>query len=145
VYAPAVLGTVHGDHQLVLEYALALAREGMPVRLYADAPYCAMYGWPHWVNGEGANPYLDVDAYWQASRGEDPVRGSASHAEVVHLSPERAARKLSAMKTYATQFASLDRGVVGLLSNPAIHAYEVFWSLPATAAGPNGSDGSDGR
>ncbi|MCW2682064.1 MAG: hypothetical protein JWM62_3465, partial [Frankiales bacterium] len=30
---------------------------------------------------------------------------------------------------YATQFATLDRGPIGQLSNPAVHTYEVRWSV----------------
>jgi hypothetical protein len=34
------------------------------------------------------------------------------------------------MRTYKTEFAVLDRGPIGQLSNPAIHAFEVFWAAP---------------
>jgi hypothetical protein len=32
--------------------------------------------------------------------------------------------------TYRSQFSMLDRGPTGLLSNPAVHGYEVFWTVP---------------
>lgn len=126
VIAPAALGAAHPDHELVLAYALALGRQGIPVRLYADLPYCAVYGWPAWVTGEQPDPHLDVDAYWRESAG-GPVC-SPSRAEVVRLGGPQAAAKLAAMRAYRAEFAVLDRGPVGQLSNPAIHAYEVFWS-----------------
>ena len=119
VYAPAVLGTPHPDHARVRAYALGCASAGMPVELYADLPYAVVYGWPHWVTGEPADPHLDVDAYW----GEKP----AGEARVVSLDEQQAASKLEAMRAYATQFPSLDRGPIGLLSNPKVHRFEVFW------------------
>lgn len=119
VYAPAALGLPHPDHMLVRTYALALAAQGMPVRLYADVPYSVLYGWPGWVTGEACDPRLDVDAFW----------GDASRhaAEVVRLDAAAATAKLAAMRAYRSEFAVLDRGPLGQLSNPAIHGYEVFW------------------
>ena len=81
VYAPAALGEPHPDHQLVRDYALALAARGLPVRLYADLPYCAVYGWPAWVTGRDPDPLLDIDAYWNGAGF------TAAGAEVVHLEP----------------------------------------------------------
>jgi hypothetical protein len=122
VYAPAALGEPHPDHQLVRDYALAVAAGGVPVHLYADLPYCAVYGWPTWVTGGDPDPHLDIEAYWNGSGL------TAAGAEVVHLDPEQGAAKLAAMRAYR-EFAVLDRGPVGALSNPAIHRYEVFWAV----------------
>lgn len=119
LYAPAVLGTPHPDHVRVRAYALACAAAGMPVELYADLPYAVVYGWPHWVTGDERDPHLDVDAYW----GERPP----GEPRVVELDPARAETKLAAMRAYRTQFPSLDRGPIGLLSNPKVHRFEVFW------------------
>jgi len=121
VYAPAALGAGHPDHELVRSYALALARQGRPVRLYADVPYCVAYGWPAWVTG--SEPGLDIDAYWGPA-------GSRAGAEVVRLAPPAAAAKLAAMRTYRSEFAVLDRGPLRQLSNPAVHGFEVFWPAP---------------
>jgi hypothetical protein len=112
---------------VVREYALALARQGVPVRLYADLPYCAVYGWPAWVTGEKPDPHLDVDAYWGASAGG--ALCTPARAEVVRLARPDAAAKLAAIRTYRAEFAVLDRGPVGQLSNPAIHGFEVFWPV----------------
>ena len=120
MYAPAVLGTPHPDHVRVRAYARACAAAGMPVELYADLPYAVVYGWPHWVTGDPPDPHLDVDAYW----GERP-RGRR-RASWSSTTPQAAA-KLDAMRAYATQFPSLDRGPIGLLSNPKVHRFEVFW------------------
>jgi LmbE family N-acetylglucosaminyl deacetylase len=122
VYAPAALGEPHPDHELVRDYALALAACGLPVRLYADLPYCAVYGWPAWVTGGDPDPQLDIEAYWNGSGLTE------AGAEVVQLDSAQAAAKLAAMRAYR-EFALLDRGPVGQLSNPAIHRYEVFWGV----------------
>jgi hypothetical protein len=98
------------------------AARGLPVRLYADLPYCAVYGWPAWVTGRDPDPHLDIEAFWNGSGL------TAAGAEVVHLDPEQGAAKLAAMRAYR-EFAMLDRGPVGQLSNPAIHRYEVFWAV----------------
>jgi len=119
LYAPAVLGTPHPDHVRLRAYASACAAAGMPVELYADLPYAVVYGWPHWVTGDARDPHLDVDAYW----GEQP----AGEPRVVRLDGAQAAAKLDAMRAYATQFPSLDRGPIGLLSNPKVHRFEVYW------------------
>ena len=50
----------------------------------------------------------------------------------MRLDAEQAAAKLAAMRAYR-EFAVLDRGPVGQLSNPAIHGYEVFWPVPRRA------------
>jgi hypothetical protein len=78
-----------------------------------------VYGWPHWVTGEPRDPHLDIDAYW----GEQP----AGDPRVVRLDDAQGEAKLAAMRAYTTQFPSLDRGPIGLLSNPKIHRFEVFW------------------
>lgn len=129
VYAPAVLGTVHPDHLLVRSYALALARSGVPVQLYADLPYAVTFGWPHWVTEESRDPHLDVDVHWQATAARLPSVGERDRARVVRLSSQQAEKKLAAIRMYRTQFPMLDRGPIGLLTNPRIHGFEVFWPL----------------
>jgi hypothetical protein len=129
VYAPAALGEPHPDHEFVRDYALGLARDGMPIRLYADLPYCAVYGWPSWVTEQEPDPHLDVDSYWNGSAGAAAPILTRTEAQVVRLDREQAAAKLAAMRAYR-EFAVLDRGPIGQLSNPAIHGYEVFWHVP---------------
>jgi hypothetical protein len=128
VYAPAGLGASHPDHELIRCYALVLARQRLPVRLYADLPYCTVYGWPVWVTGAEPDPHLDVDAYWSASGAG--AYCSPAAADVVRLAGPDAAAKLTAMRVYQAEFSVLDRGPIGQLSNPAIHGFEVFWPAP---------------
>lgn len=129
VLAPMTIGTVHPDHALVRGYALALARQGHAVTLYADIPYAVVYGWPEWVTGAPATPHLDVDAYWAPSFAGVPVDPRA--ARVVRLDDGAAARKLEAMRAYATQLPALDHGPARMISKPEIHGYELFWDVRA--------------
>lgn len=126
ILAPVSLGTVHPDHLLLRRYALSLRVAGLPVTLYADVPYATVYGWPHWVTGAEPVAHLDVDAYWSPSLASLPSVGAA---RVVRLPPADAHAKLTALRRYRTQFASLDRGPIGQLSNPAVHPFEVFWDV----------------
>lgn len=128
VLAPMTIGTVHPDHALLRGYALALARQGHRVALYADLPYATVYGWPGWVTGDAPDPHLDVDAYWAPSFEGVPIEPRA--AQVTRLDDAAAVAKLEAMRTYRTQFATLDRGPIGNVSNPAVHRYEALWEMP---------------
>lgn len=126
LYAPAVVGDPHPDHVLVRRLALKLFRQGVPTTLYAELPYAVQFGWPHWVTGAERNPRVDVDVFWNRFREAVPELRSAE-AEVVVLTGDKRRRKLDAIRLYRTQFAGMD--VHGVLSNPEIHGYEVFWPL----------------
>jgi hypothetical protein len=125
VLAPASLGTRHGDHLLLREYARMLGAQGLRVTWYADVPYAVEYGWPGWVTGRPADPHIDIDAYWELDLGDLGV--DRAGAQIVRLGADEAAAKLVAMRTYETQFPTLDRGPIGRLALPEIHGYEVFW------------------
>lgn len=127
VLAPMVLGDVHPDHALLRDYALALARQGHAVSLYADSPYCAQFGWPAWVTGETPVEHLDVEAFWSPSFDSLPVEQREGRA--IRLDDAAGRHKLNAIRAYRTQFPALDRGPIGRLSNPAIHRWEVLWEL----------------
>jgi LmbE family N-acetylglucosaminyl deacetylase len=130
LYAPAALGFApQPDHELVRRLALAAAGKGISLWLYADVPYAVTFGWPHWVTAAAAETHLDVDAYWQRLEHDVPGIGGIREARVVRLTEDDARRKLAAMQAYQTQFAALDGGQVGLLRNPAIHGFEVFWEV----------------
>lgn len=132
LYAPAALGFApQPDHELVRRFALAAARAGIRLGLYADVPYAVAFGWPHWVSGAAPDPHLDVDAYWQQLEHDVPGIGGIRDARVVRLTQDEAGRKLAAMQAYRTQFAALDGGAAGLLRNAAIHGFEVFWEVKA--------------
>jgi hypothetical protein len=124
----APVGSEHDAHVVLRRYAELLTAAGVPVELYAEVPYMTRLGWPHWVTGSPADPHLDLDAYWSWN----PAIPGAEGARVVALAPERAAAKLAAMRAYRSQFTAVDGGALGMISNPAIHGFEVFWPQPAS-------------
>jgi len=134
VLAPAAIGG-HPDHVLVRRYARLLLRRGFAVTLYADLPYCVMHGWPSWVDGREADPVRDVDAFWSPFLDGVPELPPPGSARVVRLEDDRAAAKLAALRSYATQMPALSYGGRDLLADPEIHRYEVFWDLAAPAGG----------
>ncbi|HVL96443.1 MAG TPA: hypothetical protein VM266_11340 [Solirubrobacteraceae bacterium] len=135
VHAPAAIAG-HPDHVLVRDAALRLARAGVPVRLYADLPYCVAYGWPSWVTGGERDPHLDVDAHWAPALETLRADGWALAPEVVRLDADAQAAKLAALRDYATQYATLTRGPLDVLASPLVLGFEVTWSLaPRDARG----------
>jgi LmbE family N-acetylglucosaminyl deacetylase len=125
----APLGLRHSDHRFARRYAGAIARAGVPVRIYADIPYVSELGWPDWVTGEPAHPRLDVAARFEEFAAAAPEIGAARDGEVVRLEPDRADAKLAAIQRYESQFPALDQGPLHAISNPAIHGFELFWPL----------------
>jgi hypothetical protein len=128
VYAPACLGT-NTDHRLTRRYARGLLAQGIPVRLYADLPYCTIHGWPAWVDGSEPDPHRHVDRFWDTFLVEVPELADLRDATVARLDRGQAKAKLDAMRDYRTQLSALDGGRAGVLTNPAIHGFEVFWEL----------------
>lgn len=130
VFAPINLVVAHPDHRQTRAYGQALRAAGIPLTLYADVPYCAEYGWPAWVTDDEPDPYLDVDAIWALSGSGLPAdAGARAAARVERLAAADASAKLAAIRIYRTQLSALDRGPVGLISNPRVHGFEVFWDL----------------
>jgi hypothetical protein len=128
VYVPAGLGS-HPDHLMVRRYGRTLARAGMPVTLYADLPYCVAHGWPHWVQGGEPEPNRNVDAFWSSFLEGVSEMPPLRSAHVERLDEQTASAKLAAMVCYRTQFPALDGGSKRMLSDPAIHGFEVHWDL----------------
>jgi LmbE family N-acetylglucosaminyl deacetylase len=128
VHVPAGIGS-HPDHLLTRRYGRMLLRAGMPVTLYAELPYCVLHGWPEWVDGRERNPHRNVDAFWMSFLDDVPELPDLRTAQVFNLDPAAASAKLAAMRCYETQFACLDYGARGLLSDPQIHGFEVRWEL----------------
>jgi LmbE family N-acetylglucosaminyl deacetylase len=126
--APAAIGA-HADHVVVRWLALELAREGMPVTLWAELPYAIESGWPQWVLGGEPDRYRDVDAWWESYLEDAPCERESLHAEVHRLSDEQSAAKLAAMRAYRTQFPLLNGGHLDRLAHPLSRGYEVFWDV----------------
>jgi LmbE family N-acetylglucosaminyl deacetylase len=133
VLAPAAIGD-HPDHQLVRRAALELAvGSAVPLTLYADLPYAARLGWPAWVSGEPARPYLEPDVLWRPALASLPTSGPPPRP--VALDPGQVAAKETAIRTYRTQFEALNAGPVGLLTASGILGFELYWDV--ASAGPS--------
>lgn len=128
VYVPAGIGG-HADHVTVRSYGRALARAGVPTLLYAEMPYSVVHGWPAWVSGAAEDPFLDPDPFLESYLAATPEAAPLREARVARLDGGDAAAKLAAMRAYRSQYPALDGGANGVLTNPANHAFEVFWAL----------------
>jgi LmbE family N-acetylglucosaminyl deacetylase len=127
VHAPAGLGD-HADHVAVREAALALAaRSGAPVFLYAEQPYATRFGWPSWVTGAESTAELDPGVDWERDLANVSVGPDRLRPDAVRLPAEEAARKVHAMREYATQLPALD--AVGGVSLLEVSGWEVRWEL----------------
>jgi LmbE family N-acetylglucosaminyl deacetylase len=128
---PAGLGG-HGDHVVVREAGLAIAQaSAIPVALYADLPYAVEWGWPHWVTGLEARPFLVPDARWDRDLDGVSVGRERLRSRVQVLPPEEQASKLEALEAYRTQFAWLNAGPLDRLRNPEVLGFEVCWDVVA--------------
>jgi LmbE family N-acetylglucosaminyl deacetylase len=130
VIAPPAIGG-HSDHELVRDAALVLADEGCDVALYGDLPYATEFGWPAWLSGGEADPFLDVDAYWAGyvPDGFEP--------QLVELTPEEQRTKVEAMRMYRTQFPAMEAGPLRRLMHPELLQFELLWTRASTGAGPS--------
>ena len=132
IYAPAAIGG-HADHRLARDIAWDLVRRGRVVHFYADQPYCTALGWPHWVTGQAPDPQVDVDAHWSTFLADSEVDFARLEARVERLSDADRGQKLDTLRRYRTQFAALNAGDRGVLENPNVIGWEVFWSATSRA------------
>jgi LmbE family N-acetylglucosaminyl deacetylase len=113
----------HVDHLAVREASTTLAqRLDVPLFLYAEQPYATKYGWPSWVSGEESDGRAESD--WEPWVGD--LRDAA---QVERLDPTEVKAKLSAMRTYRTQFAALEHDSLHGLADPAMSGIEVRFRL----------------
>jgi hypothetical protein len=130
VWLPAAIGC-HPDHVLARDAGLAAATAAghAEVVLYADFPYVIAYGWPSWVSGQPADPYLDSEVWLAeqiAAAGLDaPVRS----AEVTKLSAAQRAVKTEIIGAYRTQASALGLTAATLARDPGKLDYELCWRL----------------
>jgi hypothetical protein len=134
VWLPAAIGG-HRDHGFAREAGkrAAAAAGHAAVVLYADFPYVISYGWPAWVTGRPAEPYLDP-TFWLADQleaaGLDPA---ALTATVTRLSPQQRSVKAGIIAAYRTQAPALGLTATDLARDPAKLAYELSWRMPLRA------------
>ena len=131
VYVPAGIGR-HGDHLLVRSLLGALCRDGTDVRLYADLPYCARYGWPGSVTGAAGDP--SADDQWRSALGDLELDVDALSPCTVRLEPAEQERKGRAIAIYRTQFEALTTGGSSAvhMTDPAVLAFEAYWEVTAS-------------
>jgi len=122
IFAPAAFAD-HTDHALVRAAALELRATGFAVSLYADLPHATLQGWPAWVTRTRTSKDL------AGARWDHVLAGAAALAPTVHrLDHERYARKLAAVRAYATQVEALEEFVGRPLTDPETLGYEVAWA-----------------
>jgi hypothetical protein len=128
VYAPAGLEETHPDHDLLRCYALALARQGMPVRLYADVPYSTVYGCRR---GSRAPRPIPTSTSMRIGRRRSAARAvprpRRRSSDSTGLWPPPSSRPCG--RTGPSSRSSI-AGRSGSLSSPGIHSFEVFWPAP---------------
>ena len=129
IYAPAAFAN-HADHALARAAALELRAAGFAVSLYADLPHATVHGWPVWVTGRSAPAAKDRgEAMW-----DEVLAGTGAMAPAVHhLDVEDYARKLRALRMYATQLRALTQLAGHPLTDRATLGYEVAWSTSSRA------------
>jgi LmbE family N-acetylglucosaminyl deacetylase len=133
IVLPAGIGG-HRDHLVTRDAGFELAREEVPITLYAELPYAIHKGWPHWVTGAERDPHLDPGSDWDFYLETAPCPMEALRVAARTLTGGEADAKLAALKTYRTQFSSLNSGAIDRFGNPAIRRYEVFWSVDLSHA-----------
>jgi LmbE family N-acetylglucosaminyl deacetylase len=139
VWLPAAIGG-HSDHVLARNAGLraAAAAGKAEVLLYADFPYVIAYGWPSWVSGQAADPYLDAGYWLAAELAAVGLDGRALVPAVTRLSTTQRAAKAAVIAAYRSQAPALRLGPADLAGDPGKLDYELSWRMPL--AGP-----SDGR
>ncbi|MEJ7569156.1 MAG: PIG-L family deacetylase [Gaiellaceae bacterium] len=129
IVVPAGIGG-HPDHLQVRAAALRIAAAScLPLRLYAELPYAAAFGWPAWVTGMPANGRLDIDAYWDLFLAEEFGNWRSLNCDIRRLDDQDHRTKLACLERYETQFALLNGGPLERLRNPAITGFEALLTL----------------
>jgi LmbE family N-acetylglucosaminyl deacetylase len=133
VYAPAAFAD-HADHAAVRSVALQLRAAGADVSLYADLPHATLYGWPRWVTRTAGRAARDLpDMVWERALSTTGLPFAELRPTVHPLAREEHARKLAAVRMYATQLPALAELAGRPLTEPAALGYEVIWATGAPA------------
>ena len=133
VWLPAAIGR-HPDHVLARDAGLraAAATGHGDVVLYADFPYVITYGWPSWVSGQPADPYLN-SGIWLAEQLAAGLAAPVRSAEVIRLSSAQRTAKTGIIAAYRTQASALGLTAAALARDPAKLDYELCWRLTVAA------------
>jgi LmbE family N-acetylglucosaminyl deacetylase len=133
IWLPAGIG--HDDHRAAREAGVAAARRAghRDVVLYADFPHVVPYGWPAWVTGNPAAPYLDVDAWLSDEMRRCGLEPEHLSPEVVRLGTEGAEFKRRLIDRYPSQLPALFLDAGHLKRDPSLLGFEVLWHLDLRA------------
>jgi LmbE family N-acetylglucosaminyl deacetylase len=148
VYAPGALGPVpddarslieegqvHPDHLAVRAAALELRAHGFEVVLYADLPHATAGGLPDWVRGDGGTArQREVSERWRRLLEEAGLATDALAGTVRALRGDDFARKLAAVRAYASQVGLIEDMFNRPVDDPELLGYEVEWRLPAPSS-----------
>lgn len=134
VLLPAAIGR-HPDHVLARDAGLrAAAVTGYSdVVLYADFPYVITYGWPSWVSGQPADPYLNSEIWLAEQFAAAGLNAPVRSAEVIKLSAAQQEAKTQIIAAYRTQASALGLTPAVLARDPAKLDYELCWRLNVAA------------
>lgn len=127
LYLPAAIGA-HPAHALVRDVGLQVTGRAGRAFLYADLPYAIRWGWPAWVTGAEADPYLVPEAAWARDLAPAHLPGRPE-PDVRLLDAAAVERKLAALHEYRTQWGAINDGPHRVLENPAVRGWEVAWCL----------------
>ena len=104
----------------------------MPVRLYADLPYCLAYGWPAWVSGEAPADTNAIESLWHRDLvGVIDSIDSLRAGVVDALTPQQRAAKRAAVSCYRSQLSIGGFGFRELMQRGDSFNYEVHWRVTA--------------
>jgi LmbE family N-acetylglucosaminyl deacetylase len=132
VWLPAAIGG-HRDHLLARDAGLlaAVAAGHAEVVLYADFPYVIAYGWPSWVSGKPASPYLDAGSWLAGQLESAGLNPQLLTPSVIRLSGAQRALKAAVIAAYRTQAPALGLTRQDLAGHPAKLDFELYWRMPA--------------
>ncbi len=134
IWLPAAIGR-HVDHIIARDAGLrAAATAGYSeVVLFADFPYVISYGWPAWITGAQADPYLDAEHWLSHELIAAGLDGNVRTAEVVELDPAQRTRKAEIIAAYRSQASALGLQPEVLAAEPVKLGYELSWRLRLAA------------
>lgn len=121
IWAPTGIGG-HPDHVVVRDAAIRCAGETGRLRLYADTPYAAAYGWD-------ADDAVRGDAFgWAPKLAAVRALGIAlSGSHVDKLTEEQTGAKIRLARSYASQLSGIGHRYPTLMHIDGCLGTEVWW------------------
>lgn len=128
LWLPAGVGG-HVDHVAARDAGLRAvqANRGARVVLYADFPYVTEHGWPAWLTGGPAEPFLDAAGWLDDELAARDLDAARLEPLVARLDRAESAHKRRIIETYASQLPGLRLGKAQLDCDPTLLAFELAW------------------